>query len=381
MSAGARELRALLCRWYATEKRDLPWRRTRDPYAIWISETMLQQTRVEAVIPYYHRFLERFPTIADLARASEDDVVAAWSGLGYYRRARALREAARTIVERHEGRFPDRSEDALALPGIGPYTAGAVLSIAYGRSQPLVDGNVARVFARLFALDEPLDLAAARRRLWELARELVPPEDTPGGEGPGDWNQALMELGATTCTARSPRCLVCPLVERCAARRAGRVGELPLPARRRAPVDVELEVLFVCRGGEVLLERRPRTGRMAGMWELPTREVAGAGASGLWPASWGLSDVRTGDQLGEVRHGITHHRIRAIVRRAAGIRARVLSAESGNHETDGACWVPLDDLDRLALTGMTRKILARPFVRAELQGAFPACILPTEGPD
>ena len=377
MTAEVRELRALLCRWYAAVKRDLPWRRTRDPFAIWISEAMLQQTRVEAVIPYYHRFLERFPTIADLARASEDDVVAAWSGLGYYRRARALREAARTIVERHGGRFPERADEALALPGIGPYTAGAVLSIAYGRSQPLVDGNVARVFARLFALDDPLDSGALKRRLWELAHELVPPEDAPEGpegpeeNGPGDWNQALMELGATTCTARAPRCLACPLVERCAARRAGRVDELPVRARRRAPVDVELEVLLVSRDGEVLLERRSRSGRMAGMWELPTREVAGEEASGLWPAGFGLGDIRAGDRLGEVRHGITHHRIRATVCRA----------RSPDRGTDGLRWVPLADLERLALTGMTRKILMRAFALAVLQGASPAGILPSERPE
>ncbi|HUR26931.1 MAG TPA: A/G-specific adenine glycosylase, partial [Planctomycetota bacterium] len=205
-------LRKSLASWYLAQRRDLPWRRTQDPYAIWISEAMLQQTRVETVIGYWARFLARFPDIASLARAREEDVLAAWSGLGYYRRAKSLCEAARAIVAEHGGRFPRSRESVLALPGVGPYTAGAVLSIAFDQREAIVDGNVARVFSRVFALEDVLGSASSQEKLWDLARELLPPT-----RGAGDWNQALMELGATVCTARDPLCGTCPIARHCLA--------------------------------------------------------------------------------------------------------------------------------------------------------------------
>ena len=307
------------------------------------------------------------PTIADLAAASDEEVVALWSGLGYYRRARALREAARRIVAEHGGVFPDRREDVRALPGIGPYTAGAVLSIAHGRSEPLVDGNVARVFCRVFGLEEPLGSSPLRKRLWKLARRLVPPERTLSGSGidPGDWNQALMELGALVCTPRAPRCLVCPLATRCDAARSGRAGELPRPAQRKPAVNVRLEILFATRDGRVLLVRRPAGGRMARMWELPTCELADDRGSthGLWPPTH-VGSVRglvVLEELGSVTHGITHHRIRACVRRAAP------RSEPSIRAQDPACsglrWARPDELDQLGLTGLARKVLASPFAR------------------
>ena len=343
-------LRRTLVRWFLGERRDLPWRRTRDPYAIWISEAMLQQTRVEVVEPFFARFMERFPTVGALARASEDEVVAAWSGLGYYRRARSLRAAAQAIVARHGGRFPETAEAARDLPGVGPYTAGAVLSIAYGARVPLVDGNVARVFARWFGLEQPLGSPALGRELWSRAEALLPPAGAPLGQGPGDWNQALMELGALVCTPRSPRCPECPVAGHCAARRADRAGELPRPAARRAPVDVRLEVALVERGGRVLLVRRPEGGRMAGLFELPTREVAGpAGeAAGLWPREFGLP-LALREPRGELTHTITHHRI----------RVRVRAAELAEAAPPGAAWAGAAEALALPLTGMARKILRR----------------------
>ena len=336
-----RRLNTELQAWYRKHGRDLPWRRSRDPFAIWVSEAMLQQTRVETVLPYWERFMASFPTAADLARASEDEVLARWSGLGYYRRARALRRAAMALVERHGGEFPRARESVLALPGIGPYTAGAVLSIAFDLPEPLVDGNVARVFARLFELEDELGSSRLQRRLWELAGELVP------DQGAGDWNQGLMELGATVCLARSPRCGDCPLSAACRARAAGRAEELPRPKPRRAPVDVELLVLVVRAGETVLLERRPGEGRMAGMWQLPTVERA-AGAAALFPESFPAgADLRQGEELGQVRHAITHHRI----------RARVSAGELGGPAVAPLCWTRAVDLERLPLTGMTRKIL------------------------
>ncbi|HVJ89394.1 MAG TPA: A/G-specific adenine glycosylase, partial [Labilithrix sp.] len=210
-------LHQALLAWYAAERRDLPWRRTRDPWAIWVSEIMLQQTRVETVKPYFERFMQRFPTPLALAEAPEDQVLAAWSGLGYYRRARMLHAGARVVAQR-SGMPADR-DGLLELPGIGRYTAGAIASIAYGERVGLVDGNVARVFARIFAIDDDMK-RAGMRRAEQLAEELVPER------APGDWNQALMELGATICTPRAPSCERCPVFRSCRAHAEKRVEEL-----------------------------------------------------------------------------------------------------------------------------------------------------------
>jgi A/G-specific adenine glycosylase len=338
------ELRRRLLAWYRAARRDLPWRRTRDAYAVWISEAMLQQTRVETVLPYWERFLARFPSVEALAAAGEDEVLALWSGLGYYSRARKLREAARQLVERHGGRFPRERAAAEALAGVGPYTAGAVLSIAYDLAEPLVDGNVARVFCRWFALEGDPAAGAVRRALWERAAELV-----PVGGGAGDWNQALMELGATVCLPRAPRCGECPVAEPCAARAEGRQEELPQLRPRRAPVEVALEVALCRRGGRWLLERRPEGGRMAGLLQFPTRERVppGGEARGLFPADWPAA-LCTSDPVGELRHSITHHRIRAEVRAGrAGFRGAL----------PGLSWHAEEELAALQLTGMARKIL------------------------
>ncbi len=337
-------LRTELTSWYRGAKRDLPWRRTRDPYAIWISEAMLQQTRVETVVSYWRRFLERFPNVEALADADERDVLAAWSGLGYYRRARALRAAARAIVERHDGEFPSDANHVRELPGIGPYTAGAVLSIAFDQPEALVDGNVARVFCRLFELDAPHESPALKRELWSLARRLVPEHG-----GAGEWNQALMEFGATICTPRNPNCASCPLERRCRASANGRALQLPRTKTRRAPVEVELEARLVERNGAVLLERRPEVGRMAGLWQLPTIETSSS--SELFPKKHANgARFEALERLGEVRHTITHHRIRVDVVRSRAPKAKL---------ADPFAWFERSKLDSLATTGMTRKILGR----------------------
>ena len=332
-----RRLRDQLLGWYAGAARDLPWRRTADPYAIWISEAMLQQTRVEAVIEYWHAFLESFPTVHALAAADEDAVLARWSGLGYYRRARNLHAAARVIVAEHDGRFPDELEPALALPGVGPYTGAAVLSIAYDRPAPLVDGNVERVFARRFLLEDPVASGALRRDTWDLARELVPLE------GAGTWNQALMELGAVICTPRAPRCGACPWQRACLARRAGRVADLPVSKPKPVVREVTLELAWCRRGDRVLLEQRPAEGRMAGMWQLPTRERT---ATGLFPADW-ATRLDVGGERARLRHSITVHRI----------QARVLASRGPARPPAGLAWVPLTGMQAVALTGMTKKVL------------------------
>lgn len=343
---GRAELRRPLLRWFQAERRDLPWRRTREPYAVWISEAMLQQTRVETVVPYYLRFLERFPDVRALAAAEEREVLTLWSGLGYYSRARALRAAAQAIVAQHAGALPRTRAAWLALPGVGPYTAGAVLSIAFGASEALVDGNVQRVFARLFALEEPQGSKGLGERCWAAARELVPARDARGT--PGEWNQALMELGARVCTPRAPQCPRCPLRAHCRAQAEGRTAELPRARARRAMVAVELELYAVQERGRVLLVERPDGGRMAGLHELPTRQLAPDDAR-LWPAelSAGLA-LRPGAELGRLSHAITHHRIRATLRAAQLVARRV---------PPGVRWVSTAELDGLALSGLAKKAL------------------------
>ncbi len=259
-----------LLAWYAGARRPLPWRATSDPYAILLSEALCQQTRVEAALPYYERFLARWPTLADLARASEDDVLRAWAGLGYYSRARNLHRAARACLAEHGGRVPDGEDAFRALPGVGPYTAGAVLSIAFGRPLPAVDGNVLRVLSRLYAIDEPP--ARARREVERRAAALVP------RDAPGDWNQALMELGARVCIPRAPRCEECPVAALCAARRDGTAASLPRRAERKPPPEVDVAVALVRRpaDGALLVVKRPGRGLLAGMWAPPCVEGDGS---------------------------------------------------------------------------------------------------------
>jgi len=262
----ASEVRSRLLAWYDANRRDLPWRRTRDPYRILVAEYLLQRTRVASGTPYYERFLERFPTVRDLAAASLDDVLAVWEGLGFYGRARNLHAAARAIVERHGGQIPRSFEELESLPGIGPYTAGAIASIAHGIPVPAVDGNVTRVIARLFRVREEVSKAVARRRIIEIASRLVP------SERPGAFNQAMMELGATVCTSESPTCPACPLEDLCLARAAGEERELPVSNALRPPRTVPVVFGLVRRRDRVLLVRRPEKGLLGGLWALPGGE-------------------------------------------------------------------------------------------------------------
>src|SRR3984893_7453071 len=228
------EFRKQLLGWFRQFQRDLPWRRTKDPYRIWLSEIMLQQTRVAAVIPYYERFLERFPDVRALAEAPPDEVLRLGSGLAYYSRGRNLQRAAQLVVARHNGVFPRTESEALALPGIGRYTAAAILSIAYGAKHAVLDGNVARVLARLFAVRGDLRDARGRQGLQKQALVLLDPKS------PGDWNQAMMELGATLCTPRAPQCLLCPIAQFCRARKLGLAESLPEARKKRATIEIAL---------------------------------------------------------------------------------------------------------------------------------------------
>jgi A/G-specific adenine glycosylase len=292
----------LLLEWYRQGHRELPWRATSDPYRIWVSEIMLQQTRAQAVIPYYDRFLARFPSVEALAAAGEDEVLAVWSGLGYYSRARNLRLAAQRIA--FTGGFP-RDYDAIrALPGIGDYTAAAIASIAFRLPHAVLDGNVMRVIARMEY--DPADIASSRtrERFRAIAQAWLDPAE------PGLFNQALMELGATVCLPRNPLCLVCPLAAVCRAREEGNPARLPVKLRRATPVEIKGVLLIVRRRGRVLLRQRPPDSRrMAGFWDLPTPDD--------------LPSAQIGASFGEIRHTVTHHHYRldavaATVRRIGG---------------------------------------------------------------
>jgi len=318
----------LLLAWYRKAHRDLPWRRTRDPYRIWVSEIMLQQTRAQAVIPYYQRFLERYPTVEALAAARETDVLAIWSGLGYYSRAHNLPRAARQVAA--AGRFPEEIEELRALPGIGDYTAAAIASIAFGRPKAVVDGNVLRVVARVSNDAADIGAPATRRRFGETAQAWLVRRD------PGGFNQALMELGATICLPRNPLCGVCPIATRCQAWQAVTTGQLPVKLRRVEPVEVRASLLIVERAGRVLLRRREVSlGRMAGFWDLPSPEQ--------------LPAARVGAVLGEFRHSITHHRYRITVARAQASKPPAARGEFA--------WMDQCRLESVPLSTTARKAL------------------------
>lgn len=256
-----------LLAWYRTIKRDLPWRMNQDPYRVWVSEIMLQQTRVDTVIPYYERFMNKFPTVRALAEAPEPEVLKCWEGLGYYSRARNLQAGAREVVERYGGVVPDDKAAVAGLKGVGPYTTGAIMSIAFNRPEPAVDGNVMRVLSRYFCLEDDIAKPSTRVGIEKLAVSLIP-------EGAaGDFNQALMELGALVCTPKSPSCLPCPVMEHCEARLAGRETELPIKTKAKPPRP-EKRVAAIIAGtgvneGKILVRQRPETGLLAQMWELP----------------------------------------------------------------------------------------------------------------
>ena len=344
--ARATRLRTRLLQWYGENARDLPWRRTSDAYAILVSEAMLQQTQVGTVVDYYGRFLEAFPDAKSLADADEEKVLALWSGLGYYRRARSLQAAARVMMTDHAGHFPRDEKAALNLPGVGRYTAGAVLSIAYGLPQALVDGNVQRVFSRFFGLDGVSGSRELVSQCWELAEFLVPQKRA------GDWNQALMELGALICTPRQTACVDCPLKRSCQARKQGRVSELPRPKVRAAAKALDVEMLLIRRGLRILLEKRAEGQALGGLWQLPTRVIGGEGEEGsrLFAEEWpdGLG-ARKGPDLGRLRHGIMRFSIRARLRPGT-VRGRKGPALE---------WFTAEQLGGLGLTAMARKALAK----------------------
>ena len=289
--------------WYHRVHRDLPWRRTSDPYAIWVSEIMLQQTQVETVKPYYLRFMETFPDVETLAASPLEKVLHLWAGLGYYSRARNLHRGAAVVVERFEGRLPPDINLIKTIPGIGPYTAGAILSIAFGIPAPILDGNVIRVLSRIFHLTDDSTTTSARAVLWDLASLLVHPDQ------PSAFNQAMMELGALVCVPGVPRCELCPLSHVCVAKSQGDAAELPTRGKEKVRPTQHVAAALITRGGRWLVCRRPEQGLLGGLWELPLLEVMSpddpAGVQVAIQHALGLV-VDVGERLDQVRHIFTH---------------------------------------------------------------------------
>ena len=338
--------------WFRANRADLPWRRTRDPYAIWIAEVMLQQTQVATVIPYYERFLTRFPTVEALAAAPLDEVLKLWEGLGYYSRARNLHRAARMIVKQFGGKLPSTVNDLLRLPGVGRYTAGAVASLAFGRDVPLLDGNVIRVLSRLLNIENDVMESATRRALWEQAERLLPPERA------ALWNEGLMELGQQLCTPATPSCPRCPIAGWCEAYRLGLQGERPVRSRRRKKPHYDVTA-GVIRGqdGRLLIARRPPDGMLGGLWEFPggkrqPDESLVACLKREIREELGI-EIAVEGPVTTVRHAYTHFRITL-----HAFYCRHIGGEPQAIECAGWAWATLEELDQYAFPVTDRKIIA-----------------------
>ncbi|HTN77556.1 MAG TPA: A/G-specific adenine glycosylase [Pirellulaceae bacterium] len=339
------QLQTRLLAWFSEHARDLPWRRTRDLYAIWISEIMLQQTQVVTVIDYFERFLRQFPTVRELATANEEVVLRYWEGLGYYRRARQLHAAAKQIVNEHQGEFPTTFAEVLALPGIGRYTAGAILSIGRDERLPILEANTIRVLSRLLAYRDDVYSTAGQKVLWQFAEEILPHEQV------GFFNQSLMELGASLCTPREPSCLLCPVANLCPTRKAGQQASIPAPKQKTKYEELtEAVVTIRNRRGEVLVRRCQPGERWAGLWDFPRvpltseRELSTA-----IEQLTGLA-ITLGERFTTIKHAVTRYRI-TLHGYAATHRSKAALTT-----TDNSRWIKISELHELPLSVTGRKI-------------------------
>lgn len=351
-------VRQALLKWYAHAGRDLPWRRDRDPYRVLVSELMLVQTTVAAVVPYFERFLARFPTVEILAKADEADVLKMWEGLGYYRRARQLHSAAQVVIGRHGGVFPDDPEAIRALPGVGRYIAGAVLSFAFDRPAPILEANTQRVLARWLAWRGDVKAPATQARLWEAAERLVPDEQA------GAFNQAFMELGALICTPRTPMCLVCPVAADCRARVLGLQDAVPVVTPRLPPLPSSEAAALVFRGGKVLILQRGPGRLWENFWEFPTVHVSGADPAGrvfddgpvdLAEGVRRLTGVRAeiGPALGTLTYGVTRYRVRLEAHEARGLT----DLPTPDPGVRGAVWEATENLGDYPFSAAGRRLI------------------------
>jgi A/G-specific adenine glycosylase len=339
-----------LLNWYSQRARRLPWREQPDPYAVWVSEIMLQQTRIETVLPYFQRWMERFPNIEALANSSLQEVLASWEGLGYYSRAHNLHRAARMVVDNYEGKLPEDPATLRRLPGIGRYTAGAIASIAFGRDEPALDGNIRRVLARVFDVRQPARSPAGERILWELASQ-----NLPAGQA-GAYNQAMMDLGATVCTPRTPDCPACPLVELCQAHALGVEEQRPVLTRRAETPHYTVTAAVIRRDEEILIAQRPLDGLLGGLWEFPGGK--------LLPGEDLVSclqreiceelgvEIDVGQAVGVFRHAYTHFRVT--------LHAFTCKLRNGSEpaaiQVKDLCWVKPASLDEYPMGKIDRQI-------------------------
>ncbi len=346
-------LQKKLLHWYSRSARDLPWRQTRDPYAIWVSEIMLQQTRVAAVIPFYLRFMERFPDMESLATTRVDDVLPFWSGLGYYRRIRDLHRAAQIVVRQHGGQIPRTRDGLLSLPGIGAYTAGAILSIAFDLPEPVMDGNVARVLCRFFLIEENWKSKATGKKLWKMAAFLLPSAHS------ASFNQAIMELGAVCCLPQSPKCSLCPWKSGCLAQKAGRQAALPVSGPPAEKVRQFLNIFIFYHRGRILLGKKEEGALVSGLWELPSLTAKQAARDS--PSSfhrrlkqaYGMSAGQV-QRAGKTRHCILQREIQADVF-VARLTERPASLHSLFQEH---AWIRTEEVSRYGVSSLSLKSLA-----------------------
>lgn len=376
-NAQVAHLRSALVAWYRENKRDLPWRKNRTPYSVWVSEVMLQQTQVETVKPYFKRFMARFPTPSDLAQASEDEVLSEWSGLGYYRRARQLHAGVKEVVARYGGEVPKDADARRSLPSVGPYTAGAIGSLAFGKEEAIVDGNVARVLSRLFFIEAPLYSAASQKALWHHAGALVKGA-TQSGAKPLEVNEGLMELGALVCRPKSPKCGVCPWQSSCEAHRRGEAESLPKrkPKKKKQVLrlDALLELWETSTGTEVRLKKADE-GLFAGLWNVPLLQPEGEAKVEAKPeaepaevkSSAVPASIEGATKVGSLVHILTHRRLEITVWRTTGaLRQGDQSERESDQQNDpkNEKWVSLDELTsdtasrKMGTSSLTRKILA-----------------------
>lgn len=335
--------------WYHAYARRLPWRGLSDPYAIWISEIMAQQTRVDTVIPYFLRWMERFPNVQTLAKADEQDVLAAWEGLGYYSRARNMLKAAQIIHSEFDDQFPLKREDLEKLPGIGRYTGAAITSIAFHQPEPVLDGNVKRVLSRVFDLAVMVNTSAGEKKCWELAEQLIPEEQ------PGDYNQAVMELGAMVCTPRSPLCGQCPVSDLCQSFALGNQAQRPVMQPKPAVPTYTVAAAVFKRGNAVLIARRPSKGLLGGLWEFPGGKMEPGETLPLAlvreiKEELGV-EIRVGEPLGEYKHAYTHFKVRL-----TAFACELDGSEPQPLEASEIRWVPLADLEQFPMGKIDRSI-------------------------
>lgn len=353
-----------LTAWYQISHRQLPWRETTDPYAIWLSEIMLQQTQVKTVLDYYRRFLAQYPTARALAEAPPDQVLKLWEGLGYYARCRNLQKAAQIMVETHGGEFPKLIEQAEALPGIGRSTAGAILTFAYGQKHPLLDGNVKRVLSRVFDIDQDIQQSAVIKQLWQASEQLLSESDAPHL-----YNQAIMELGATVCLPQNPRCLLCPVKKFCTAQANGTQHERPVKAPKKATPHHTIAVGVIWQDNRVLIQQRPENGLLGGLWEFPggkQEEGEALPKTVLREIQEELEiQVEVGELITSVKHAYTHFKITL-----HAYHCRYLSGEPQPKACQNWKWVSPDELPTYAFPKANKTVL-EVLLKAWRQGLTP----------